>query len=142
MKKIGVIGAGPAGLTAAYKIQRSGKFQVTVFEAKNYVGGMATSFELWGQLVDLGPHRFFSNDPRVNKIWKEVLKDEYVMVSRLTRIYYNNKFFSYPLKAFEALVRLGLIKSGICVLSYIKAKLFPIKHEDTVEEWVRKRVGH
>ena len=67
MKTIGIVGAGPAELTAAYKIAEAG-FDGTLFEASDSVGGMAKSFELWGQIVDLGPHRFFSNDPRVNKL--------------------------------------------------------------------------
>ena len=70
-QKIGIIGAGPAGLTAAYKLSKSGH-QVELFEAAGQVGGLSRTFELWGQKVDLGPHRFFSADPRVNDVWLEV----------------------------------------------------------------------
>ena len=94
VKTAAVIGAGPAGLSAAYKLQASG-VQVTVFEASSQVGGMAGSFNLWGQIVDYGPHRFFSSDPRINEFWLDVVGDEYVMVNRLTRIFYKNRFFSY-----------------------------------------------
>jgi protoporphyrinogen oxidase len=75
------------------------------------VGGMAKSFELWGQIVDLGPHRFFSSDPRVNEFWLESLDYEYVMVNRLTRIYYNKRFFSYPIQAKNIDVNLMLKRS-------------------------------
>ena len=140
MKTIGIVGAGPAGLTAAYKIAEAG-FDVTLFEASDSVGGMAKSFELWGQIVDLGPHRFFSNDPRVNKLWLGVIGNNYSMVSRLTRIYYRKTFFNYPLKAFNALKGLGLLESFLCVLSYITAKFLPQENEATFEAWVSNRFG-
>jgi protoporphyrinogen oxidase len=81
---------------------------VTLFEASSEVGGMAKSFELWDQIVDLGPHRFFSSDPRVNEFWLEAVDHEYIMVNRLTRIYYKGRFFSYPIQAFNALRGLGI----------------------------------
>ena len=109
-KKIGIVGAGPAGLSAAYKIAQAG-YDVTLFEASGAVGGMAKSFELWGQIVDLGPHRFFSSDPRVNGLWFDVISHEYSMITRLTRIYYRKKFFDYPLKAFNALKGLGIFEA-------------------------------
>ena len=140
MKKIAIIGAGPAGLTAAYQLAKEG-VSVELFEASDAVGGMAKSFPLWGQLVDLGPHRFFSSDPRVNQLWLEIIGKNYSMVSRLTRIYYKKTFFDYPLKAMNALFGLGIIQSTICVLSYIHAKVFPIKDESTFEAWVTNRFG-
>jgi len=139
-KKIGIVGAGPAGLTAAYKIIQSGH-DVVLFEASNSVGGMAKSFILWNQIVDLGPHRFFSSDPRVNKLWLEVIEDDYTMVSRLTRIYYKKTFFDYPLKAINALKGLGLLEAIICILSYLKAKVIPEKDESTFDSWVSNRFG-
>lgn len=137
---VAVIGAGPAGLTAAYQLARKG-IRVEVFEAGEAVGGMAKTIPLWGQLVDLGPHRFFSSDPRVNAIWLDVLGKNYSMVNRLTRIYYRKTFFDYPLKAFNALQGLGLIEATYCVLSYLKAKAFPVKDESTFEAWVSNRFG-
>ena len=138
--KIGIIGAGPAGLTAAYQLSKKG-YEVHVFEASNQVGGMAKSFMLWDQRVDLGPHRFFSSDARVNKLWIEVLDNKYSMVNRLTRIYYLNNFFDYPLKPFNALKKLGIFQSLLCVLSFIKAKLFPISPDISFESWVVNRFG-
>ena len=121
--KIAIIGAGPAGLTAAYKLSLS-NHKVDLYESTNMVGGMAKTIPLWGQLVDLGPHRFFSNDPRVNKLWLELAEKDYTMVNRLTRIYYKGKFFDYPLKPFNALKNLGFIESIYCVFSYLIEKFF------------------
>jgi protoporphyrinogen oxidase len=140
MKKIAIIGAGPAGLTAAYQLAKDG-ISVELFEASDAVGGMAKTIILWGQLVDLGPHRFFSSDPRVNQLWLEIIGRDYSMVSRLTRIYYKKKFFDYPLKAINAFFGLGVIQSTICVLSYLHAKIFPSKHDSTFEAWVINRFG-
>ena len=139
-KTVAVIGAGPAGLTAAYQLALKG-IKVTVFEADDTVGGMAKTISLWGQLVDLGPHRFFSSDPRVNGVWLDVIGKNYSMVSRLTRIYYRRTFFDYPLKAFNALRGLGVLEAMYCVLSYLKAKVFPEKDESTFEAWVSNRFG-
>ncbi|MEM8678730.1 MAG: FAD-dependent oxidoreductase, partial [Planctomycetota bacterium] len=91
--RVGIIGAGPAGLTAAYKLAQGGA-EVEVFEASPYVGGMSRSIQLWDQTVDIGPHRFFSNDARVNRLWLEIIQQDYRMVDRLTRIYYGGRFFN------------------------------------------------
>lgn len=139
-KKVAIIGAGPAGLTSAYVLAKSG-IEVDLFESSESVGGMAKTINLWGQLVDLGPHRFFSSDPRVNKLWLEVIGHDYSMVSRLTRIYYKNTFFDYPLKAFNALFGLGIFQSIACVLSYLRIKIFPLRNESTFDTWVTNRFG-
>ena len=139
-EKVAVIGAGPAGITAAFKLQLAG-VQVTLYEASSSVGGMAKSFQLWDQIVDLGPHRFFSSDPRVNSFWLESLDNEYVMVNRLTRIYYKNRFFSYPIQAMNALFGLGIIEAVRCVLSYIVVKIKPNKDESKFDTWVINRFG-
>ncbi len=102
-----VIGAGPAGLTAAYELLKSG-FEVTVLEASGRVGGMAASFELFGQIVDCGPHRFFSGDRIVNDFFHEIVEEEYTLVNRQTRIYFNNRFFDYPLTFSNVLKNLSL----------------------------------
>jgi len=140
VSSVGVIGAGPAGLTAAYELAKLG-ISVEVFEAQSNVGGMAQSFDLWGQKVDFGPHRFFSTDPRVNKIWLEIVAGAYDMVDRLTRIYYKKTFFDYPLKAMNALRGLGVIEAVRCVLSYAQAVALPCKDDTTFENWVVNRFG-
>lgn len=139
-RHVAVIGAGPAGLTAAYQLALDG-IKVTVFEAEGTVGGMAKTIPLWGQLVDLGPHRFFTNDPRVNAVWMDVIGREFGIIARLTRIYYRDTFFDYPLKAFNALRGLGAAEVALCVLSYLNARMFPEKDETTFESWVSNRFG-
>ena len=140
VKKICIIGGGPAGLTAAYQLTKNGQ-KVSVFEADKIVGGMSKTFKLWGQLVDLGPHRFFSDDPRVNKLWLEVVGDKYSMVKRITRIYFDNKFFDYPLKPLNALLNLGFFRSTLCVISYVKYRIFPLRNKENFETWVINRFG-
>lgn len=139
-KKVLIIGAGPAGLSAARILSEQG-FQVEVFEADSKVGGMSKSLEMFGQIVDIGPHRFFSKDTRLNSFWHAHTRGEYEKVSRLTRIFYNKKFFYYPLRGFDALFKLGFIESAFCVLSYIKAKLAPFKG-DSFESWVANAFGY
>lgn len=139
-KKVAIVGAGPAGLTAAYQLVKGG-VEVDVYEAGHSVGGMAKTFPLWGQLVDLGPHRFFSSDPRVNRLWLEVVGRDYSMVKRLTRIYYKKTFFDYPLKPFNVLRRLGIFESFCCVLSFFLSKITLSKKMATFEDWVISKFG-
>jgi protoporphyrinogen oxidase len=139
-KKIIVIGAGPAGLTAAHQLAKAGA-DVTLFEAGNDVGGLARSFDLWGQRVDCGPHRFFSSDTIVNDFFKEIVQQDYTLVNRLTRIYYRNKFFYYPLQPMNALSNLPISTVFGILLSYIKQRLKPIANPITFEEWVINRFG-
>jgi protoporphyrinogen oxidase len=138
--KVAVIGAGPAGMTAAYELAKKIK-EVDVFEAGPSVGGMAKTIELWNQKVDIGPHRFFSNDTRVNELWLEVVGKDYEMVDRLTRIYYNKKFFHYPIKALNALTNMGIFKAASCMLYYGLEKISPTKDTSTFEGWVTNRFG-
>lgn len=139
--KVAVIGAGPAGLTCAYELLRLG-YQVDIFEVNSTVGGMSRSIEILDQSVDLGPHRFFSKYEIINQIWSEMMSPEECLTeNRLSRIFYRGKFFSYPLKGFEALFNLGLIESTHCCLSYLYSQAFP-KKEHTFEAWVSNAFGH
>lgn len=143
--KIAIIGAGPAGMTAAYKLSKAvkdGKIsRLDVYESSEQVGGMAKSISLWDQVVDLGPHRFFSHDKKVNEFWLEVAGNDYKMVMRKTRIYYKKSFFDYPLKAGNALKSLGLFEASRCMLSYFKQKVWPTRDTGTFESWVTRRFG-
>jgi protoporphyrinogen oxidase len=138
--KVAVIGAGPAGITCAYELARRG-IEVEVFEASGQVGGMAKSIELWDQIVDLGPHRFFSTDERVNRLWLEIVGRDYQTVNRLTRIYYRGRLFLYPLKAMNALFNLGIFEAILCVASFAKARLAVKDKGDSFENWVTSRFG-
>ena len=136
-----IVGAGPAGLTAAYLLTKAGR-RVTVLERDpTYVGGISRTVNYKDFLFDIGGHRFFSKSKEVVDLWKELLPDDFISRPRLSRIFYNGKFFAYPLKAFEALFKLGLINSTACVASYGVAKLFPVKSPRTFHQWVRNQFG-
>lgn len=140
-KRVAIIGAGPAGLTAAYLLGKE-KQEVVVFEKDPiYVGGISRTESYKGYHFDIGGHRFFSKSKEVEDFWTEILGDEMLERPRSSRIYYNKKFFSYPLVAFEALKKLGIIESALCVLSYIKAKIFPKKNPQNFEDWVVNQFG-
>lgn len=139
-KKIIIIGAGPAGLACALQLAKE-DFDVHVYEASTNVGGMAQSIELWGQIVDLGPHRFFSKNIRINEFFKELIKNDYTLVNRLTRIYYNKRYFNYPLKLFNVLGNLNPFTVVQILYYYIIQRIFPIKDPKSFEEWVKNRFG-
>jgi protoporphyrinogen oxidase len=140
-KKVAIIGAGPAGLTAAYLLVKGGQ-EVVIFEKDpQYVGGISRTESYKGYHFDIGGHRFFSKSKEVEDFWTEILGDEMLERPRSSRIFYNKQFFSYPLVAFEALNKLGIIESGLCVLSYLKAKAFPIKNPANFEDWVTNQFG-
>ncbi len=140
--RIAVIGAGPAGLTAALELTKAG-VAVDVFEASSRVGGLAQSIDLWGQRVDLGPHRFFSSDARVNRFWLDIVGRDYHLISRLTRIYFNGKFFDYPLKPVNVFGQLGIAETAQILLSYLRERLRPKRKPDepSFEAWVTRRFG-
>src|SRR3982751_5555740 len=121
-KRIAIIGAGPAGLTAAYTLLKKDKrMDVTVLEADpEYVGGISRTVKYKDFRFDIGGHRFFSKSKEVEDLWTEILPNDMLERPRSSRIFYRGKFFSYPLKAFEALLKLGILESILCVLSYVK----------------------
>ena len=135
-----MLGAGPAGLTAAYVLAGRGE-RGAVFEADGAVGGLAKTVELGGYRFDLGGHRFFTKLRPVERLWEDLLGDELLTRPRLSRIYYRGKFFSYPLKAEDAVARLGLWESALCAGSYLRTRLRTRKPAETFEEWVTSRFG-
>ena len=140
-KKVVIIGAGPAGLTAAYQLCKEGVPSV-VLEKDNVVGGISRTVNYKGYLFDIGGHRFFTKVKAVDDMWREVLGEkQFLRRSRLSRIYYNKKFFFYPLKATNALLGLGLWNCFVMVASYAKAQMFPIKTELSFEDWISNRFG-
>jgi len=136
-----VIGAGPAGLTAAYTLAKAGREVVVLEQDPTYVGGISRTASHNGFLFDIGGHRFFSKSKEVVDLWNEILPDDFIERPRLSRIYYGGKFYAYPLKAFEALRNLGLYESALCMVSFGLAKLFPIKDPRTFHQWVRNQFG-
>lgn len=139
-KKVVVIGAGPAGLAAAYKLRASG-FEVELCEAQGQVGGLCRSFEIWGHIVDLGPHRFFSSSAEVNQFWFQAVGEEFSWVPRQTRIFYQKKYFQYPLQAWDTFTQLGFVESLRSLASYLWAKIIFRQNDDTFENWVVARFG-
>jgi protoporphyrinogen oxidase len=138
---VAIIGAGPAGLTAAYLLAKNG-VAVTVIEADpELVGGIARTATYKGYHFDIGGHRFFSKSKEVEDLWTELLPNDMLDRPRSSRIYYRGKFFSYPLKAGEALVKLGVLESFLCVLSYLKASVLPVKAPRNFEDWVSNQFG-
>jgi protoporphyrinogen oxidase len=135
-----IIGAGPAGLTAAYELSKL-KRQTLVLEEQNTVGGLARTESYKGFYFDLGGHRFFTKAQAVELMWREVLGADFLRRPRLSRIYYNRKFFYYPLKPLNALSGLGFWHSLLIGLSYLRWQLFPHRREETFEQWVTNRFG-
>jgi protoporphyrinogen oxidase len=136
-----VIGAGPAGLTAAHCLTKQAQSVLVIERDPIYVGGISRTVDYKGFLFDIGGHRFFSKSKEVVALWREILPDDFIERPRLSRIYYNGKFFSYPLKAFEALLKLGVFTSAACLTSYAYAKIFPITPARTFHDWVRNQFG-
>src|SRR5713101_441706 len=139
-KQVVVIGGGPAGLTAGYELTKFDLHPV-VLEKQSLVGGLARTESYKGFHFDLGGHRFFTKVEEVKKMWQDVLGGEFLRRPRLSRIYYNGKFFFYPLKPLNALLGLGFLPSVLIVLSYLRWQLFPYRREDTFEQWVTNRFG-
>lgn len=138
--RVVVIGAGPAGCSCAYELAKRG-ITVSIYESGIQPGGMSKSIELWGQKVDLGPHRFFSKDERVNSFFREIVQEDYSMVRRLTRIFYRNRFIQYPLKPFNAIRNLPIGTVFRVLWDYFMVKIRPVKDQTTFEGWVTQRFG-
>src|ERR1700726_4387287 len=136
-----VIGAGPAGLTAAYCLTKQARSVIVIERDPIYVGGISRTVDYKGFLFDIGGHRFFSKSKEVVALWQEILPDDFIARPRLSRIYYNGKIFTYPLKAFEALLKLGVFTSIACMASYAYAKMFSVAPARTFHEWVRNQFG-
>jgi protoporphyrinogen oxidase len=135
-----VLGAGPAGLTAAYTLARRGR-AAEVFEADGVVGGIAKTVEFQGYRFDLGGHRFFTKLKPIERLWEEMLGDELLTRPRLSRIYYQGKFLAYPLVARDVVARLGLVESTLCALSYLWSRMRPKPPPTSFEDWVTMHFG-
>ena len=137
---VAVLGAGPAGLTAAYELAKRGADAV-VFEAEDTVGGLARTVEFDGYRFDLGGHRFFTKLQPIERLWEAMLGADFLRRPRLSRIYYRGEFVAYPLKASEVVARLGLVEAGLCTVSYARARWRRPRLAETFEDWVTARFG-
>jgi len=139
-KQVVIIGGGPAGLTAGYELTKAG-IHPTVLEKGHTVGGIARTEHFKGFHFDMGGHRFFTKAPRVQRMWQEVLGDDFLRRPRLSRIYYKGRYFDYPLKPFNVLGGLGYLESVKLGLSYLRWRVMPYPEESSFKEWVTNRFG-
>jgi protoporphyrinogen oxidase len=140
-KHVVIMGAGPAGLTAAYELMKHDVPVTVVEKDPHQVGGLARTVERNGYRFDIGGHRFFSKNQEVEDLWTEILGDEMLTRGRLSRIYYRGRFFAYPIKAVNALRNLGPVEAARCVASYLWARVHPVRDPKTLEDWVRNQFG-
>ncbi len=136
-----IMGAGPAGLIAAYELGKH-DVPITVLEKdEHYVGGIARTVEHHGYRFDIGGHRFFSKNQEIEDLWTEILGDQMQVNGRLSRIYYQGKYFDYPLRAANALRGLGPVETVRCMSSYLWARLHPVRNPRNLEDWVSNQFG-
>jgi len=136
-----IVGAGPAGLTAAYELSKKGQRVLVLESDPQYVGGISRTVAYHGYRFDIGGHRFFSKSREVEDLWTEILGPNMLERPRSSKIYYRGDFYAYPLKPFEALSKLGVFESTLCVLSFLKAKVNPTPHPKSFEDWVVNQFG-
>ncbi len=137
-----IIGAGPAGLTAAYQFGKKGVTS-TVVESDHVVGGISRTVEDNGWKFDIGGHRFFTKVKAVDDLWHEILPaDEFLSRPRMSRIFYRGNLYDYPLRAMDALKKLGLIEAIRCVISYVHVQIRPPKDLTTFEGWTASKFGY
>ena len=135
-----IVGAGPAGLTAALELSKLG-LTGTVYESDELVGGISRSVAFNGCRMDIGGHRFFTKVTEVETLWHEILGEDLLVRNRMSRIFYRGRFFDYPLKPMNALRGLGFIEATRVVASFLKAQVFPAANETTFDKWVSNRFG-
>ncbi len=134
--RVVVIGAGPAGLTAAYQLTKAG-VPSTILESTDVVGGISQTAERDGWRFDIGGHRFFTKVQPVEELWHEILDDdEFLQRPRMSRIYYQGRYYDYPIKPLNALRNLGFVEAVRCVVSYLWAKVRPPADQSTLEGYV------
>lgn len=146
-----IIGAGPAGLTAAWELINHTDIKPVIFELSDQVGGISKTMNYQGNLIDMGPHRFFSKSQRVIDFWQSIFpfvelptenKNEVLRIRRQTRILFLKKFFDYPISlSLKTLSNLGVIRVIKIGLSYIKIRLLPIKPEKNLADFYINRFG-
>ena len=140
-KRVVIIGAGPAGLTAAYELlSRSDDYEVVILEKAKKVGGIARSVDCNGNIMDVGGHRFLTDVPEINNWWKEMLPTV-LEQERLSRIYFNQKFYDYPVKLrMETIKNMGIGTTFVVCGSFLKSK-FLKRRVESLEDYYIKQFG-
>jgi protoporphyrinogen oxidase len=138
-----IIGGGPAGLTAAYQLLKEGegRYIPVVFEGGRLVGGIARTESHDGYRFDIGGHRFFTKVGEVEAFWHEVGGEDFITRPRQSRIYYNGKYYDYPLKIFNALGNMGPVEAMTIMASFARWRAMPHREEENLEQWVTNRFG-
>lgn len=136
-----IVGAGPAGLTAAYELSKSAAPVIILESDPEYVGGISRTVNYHGYRFDIGGHRFFSKSQEVESLWTEILGTDMLQRPRSSKIYYGGQFYAYPLRPFEALSKLGYLQSARCVSSFLAARLNPTANPKSFEDWVVNQFG-
>src|SRR5208282_3035395 len=136
-----IIGAGPAGLTAAYELCRARRPVTVIEQDPQYVGGIARTVSYKGFRFDIGGHRFFSKNTEIEQLWTAILGDKMTERGRLSRIYYRGRFFKYPLETLDVLKKIGIYEATACVVSYLAARLRPRPEIKSFEDWVTNAFG-
>ena len=135
-----ILGGGPAGLTAGYLLSKRGQ-PVVVLEAEDQVGGIAKTVVRDGYRFDLGGHRFFTKAKEVDALWHEIMREEFLLRPRMSRIYWNRKYLDYPLNGTDVIKKLGPVEVIRAGLSYTWATIKPNGREENFEQWVSNRFG-
>ena len=136
-----ILGTGPAGLGAAVELSRRGVADILLVDRHPIVGGLARTETFGGARFDVGPHRFFTKNQEINALWREMLGKDFVPVDRLTRIFYRNRYFAYPVRPLDALLKLGPSRSIQALFSFAAQTFRPLDNAVTFEEWITRRFG-
>ncbi|OAD20519.1 amine oxidase, partial [Candidatus Thiomargarita nelsonii] len=138
--KIAVIGAGPAGICAAYELSKAG-VEVEVFDSANVVGGMCRSITLWEKTVDIGSHIFYPETPQVKALWLEAVGNDYRYIDVKRAILTDDGVYSYPLKFSKVILNRSVGETMLGAFSYLHGQLWRPRNEDSAEAWVIRRFG-
>jgi protoporphyrinogen oxidase len=136
-----ILGAGPAGLAVALELTKHGVTDIVIIDRNKIVGGLSRTEVFDGARFDIGPHRFFTKNKEIDKIWHNTLGVDFKPVSRFTRIYYKDKYFNYPIKPFNILSKLDLLESLHVMFSFAASKIREQNKPLTFEEWVTQKFG-
>jgi protoporphyrinogen oxidase len=105
------------------------------------VGGLARTVAFRGGLFDIGGHRFYTQIPEVERLWRDLLGEDLLSRRRVSRIHYRSRFFQYPLEVSDVVRGFGMKESARCALSYARSRLWPVSPEEDFEGWVSNRFG-